>query len=145
MLLHYVEPWDADDRRNDTIIGRMTEGTGEGAMLFDNAFDVGYTGDLSEKSEKSRFAFGLIFEDERFGIWSDLESCVFYVTSNIPRNQKTVYALTKRDGTLDYNVISRADDLLKTLVKLFYARGLRYDSPALRESFFRVLDYLGIK
>ena len=145
VLLHYVEPWDSEERRTQTIIGRLLDGTDEGDMVFENRFEVGSLDDIARKPSKARFAFALIFEDVRIGIWSDLSDCLFYVTDKIPKNARNVYALTKRDGTIDYNVISRSENLLKTLVRIFYARGLRYDSPGMRESFFRILDYLGIR
>lgn len=145
VLLHYVEPWDAAERKTQTIIGRLLDGTDEGAMVFDNEFEIGSLDDIASKSSKAKFAFGLVFEDVRIGVWSDLSDCLFYVTSKIPKDARNVYALTKRDGTIDYNVISRSENLLKALVRIFYARGLRYDSPGIRESFFRILDYLGIR
>lgn len=145
VLLHYVEPWDADERRRDTIIGRLLEGSDEGSMVFDNVFDTGPDGDIQAKTAAARFAFGMVFESARFGIWSDLDECLFFVTRKIPKDAKNVYALTKKDGTVDYAVIRKSEDMLQTLVKIFYARGLRYESVGVRESFFRVLDFLGIK
>lgn len=144
VLLHYVRPWDADERRSGTIIGRLLDGA-DAEMVFDNRFDIGDDFDIEAKSSNAKYAFGIVFEGSRLGIWADLDGCTFYVTSKIPRNSKNIYALTKRDGTIDYSVISRSEDLLKTLVKIFYARGLRYESPGIREDFFRILDYLGIR
>lgn len=38
VLLHYVEPWDADERKARTLVGRMLAGHEESAVVFDNVF-----------------------------------------------------------------------------------------------------------
>ena len=145
VLLHYVEPWDADERRLHTIIGRMLEGEPDAAMVFDNEFSNGSDLYIEQKSDSARYAFGLVFNGARFAIWSDLRGAMFYVTGKIPNNAENVYSLTKKDSNIDYTMLQRCDSLLKMLVKMFYAQGLRYDSPATRECFFEVLEFLGIK
>lgn len=144
VLLHYIEPWDAESNRLHTMIGRMMEGA-EDASMFDNLFDTGDSSLICDKSPASTFAFGFIFQKARFGIWHDSHEHIWYVTDRIPNNERTVFALTKKDGTIDYQVISRSDDLMKMLGKVFYAGGLRYTSYSIREEFFTILDYLGIK
>ena len=145
VLLHYVKPWDAQERKEGSFIGRMLTGDSEGAMIFDNEFSVSGEGDISQKSSKAKFAFGLAFAGSKFGIWSSLDEVSFWVTRKIPKDSKSLYALTKKDGSLDYQVISRSEPFLKMLVKLFYARALRYESAGIREEFFTMLDFLGIK
>ena len=78
-------------------------------------------------------------------IWSDLKNGYYYVTTRIPKNSKTVYALTRKDSTIDHRAISTTSGLLKTMVGIYYAGGLRYESAAIRESFHKVLALCGIK
>lgn len=144
VLLHYVAPWDADDIKRRTIIGRLMDGYDD-SQIFDNIFDTGDSTTIKQKSAAAKFAFGFVFKKARIGIWSDLDAATWYVTGRIPDNAANVYALTKKDGTINYGVARRNSPLLKMLCEMFFAGGLRYESFAVRELFFTVLDYLGIK
>lgn len=144
-LFHYVPPMQADLRREQTLVGRMLEGHGESKIIFDNEFAVPDSGDIANKPSNAVFAFGFIFKEQRFGVWSDIKNGYYYINSRIPKHSKNVYALTKKDASLDYASIERADDLLKLIVRMHYLNGLRYESAALREMFFSVLDFLGVK
>ena len=80
-----------------------------------------------------------------FGIWIDNASGYFYVTSKVPKKSKATYALTKRDGTINYQVIEKSSSLIQLLMKIFYIGALRYESAHIRESFFEVLSFIGVK
>lgn len=144
VLLHYVKPWDAEASRTETIIGRMMAGTDDGS-IFDNLFDAGDDSTIAKKGGRAKFAFAIVFQKMRLGIWSDLKGGIFYITERVPKDAANVYALTKADGTIDYQVIARTSPLLRLVSDMFRAGGLRYESYHVREAFFRVLDYLGIR
>lgn len=144
-LLHYVEPWDAEIRKQQTFVGRMLSGTDEGSMIFDNVFADTTGGEISKKTSNARFAYALVYNSNRFAIWIDYKRGLFFVNSHIPKgSEKSTYVLTKKDGRIDYNKVARADDLMKILIKTYYAGGLRYSDPFIRESFHALLGYLGI-
>lgn len=144
-LMHYVPPMDADLRRENTLVGRMLAGHEESRIIFDNEFAVPDSGDIAEKPHNARFAFGLVFMGTRYGVWSDIKAGYYYITGYIPANSSNVYALTKKDSTVDFRAISTASDLLKSIAGIYYVGGLRYESAAIRESFFKVLALCGIR
>lgn len=144
-LLHYVEPWDVGERLATTLVGRMLAGSSEAAMVFNNVFEVQGEKEVKAKSPAAKFAFGIVFQGIRFGIWIDYKAGMFYVNEKIPKGERNIYALTKADNTIDYQAVKRTDDMLKTLVEVYYSGGLRYSSLATRESFLSVLSFLGIK
>lgn len=144
VLLHYVAPWDVDAIKLQTIVGRLMDGYDD-SQIFDNIFDTGDTSTIKQKTSAAKFAFGFIFKKARIGVWSDLDAATWYITGRIPDGERNVYALTKSDGTINYGIVRRNSPLMRMLCEMFYAGGLRYESFAVRELFFTVLDYFGIK
>lgn len=146
VLLHYVEPWDADERRQKTLVGRMLAGNDEASMMFDNVFSDATGGEIAKKTSTARFAFGLVFAKNKYGIWMDYKHGMMYVTDYIPKDKgKSVYTLAKRDGRIDYKVVSKADDLMRIIIDTYYLGRLRYSSVYVRESFHEILGFLGIR
>jgi hypothetical protein len=123
----------------------MLRGNDESAMIFENRFADTTGGEISRKSSNAKFAYGLIYAKQRFGIWIDYKRGLFYVNDYIPADKKTVFVLAKKDGSIDYQTLKKADDLMQILIQTYYVGGLRYSSPFIRESFHAVLDFLGIK
>lgn len=145
VLLHYVEPWDADDRKAYTLVGRMLEGNAESATMFDNVFRDTTGGEIEKKDSQARYAFAFVWGKVTFAIWINQKRGLWFVNSKLPKDAPNVYTLTKRDSSIDYQMISRTDALLKILPEIYQLGGLRYESPSLREAFFEVLSFIGIK
>ena len=145
VLLHHVEPWDAQERQEKTLVGRMLRGNDEAAMIFENKFADTTGGEISRKSSNAKFAYGLIYAKQRFGVWIDYKRGLFYINEFIPKDSKAIYVLAKKDGSINYQVLKKADQLMQILIETYYIGGLRYSSAFVRESFHAVLDFLGIK
>lgn len=145
VLLHYVEPWDKEDMQAQTLVGRMLNGTRESEMVFGNVFNVDDTGDVCPKSTNAKYAYAIKYGDNVYSIWMDYGQALCWVTDKIPKGAGNVYTITKKDTTIDYQAIERTSPYLQVLNKFFYAGTLRYTSPAIREMFLSILDFLGIK
>lgn len=145
VLLHYVEPWDADDRKAYTLVGRMLEGHDESRVIFDNEFSDTTGGEIMRKTGEAKYNFALVWGHMRFGLWCDMGRGLWFVTSKIPPKANNVYTLAKRDSCVSYRMIERASPLMKLLVKIYNVGGLRYESPHIREAFFEILAFLGIR
>ena len=143
-LFHYVEPWDSEERRASTLVGRMLSGSDEAKMIFDNEFATGDDRDIRKKPSNAKFQYGLVFAGMRYGVWIDYRRAYFYITDYIPKDAKTVFSLTKKDDTIDYQAIKRTDEYLKLLCDVYYNGGLRYSSPAIKQSFLELLEFLGV-
>ena len=144
-LLHYVEPWDAEDMKTQTVVGRMLRGMAEADMVYGNVFNVDDTGDIEKKPSNARFAYAIRYTDNLFAIWLDYSQGLAYINSKVPKDAKPVFALTKADSTIDYQALERSSEYLKSLNRLWYAGLLRYESPVMREMFLSVLEFLGIR
>jgi hypothetical protein len=145
VLLHYVEPWDADDRKAYTLVGRMLQGNEESATIFDNEFRDTTGGEIAKKDPEAKYAFAVKWGKVTFAIWINQKQALWYVTAKLPKGAPNVYTLAKRDSSVNYQMISKTSGLLKVLPEIYRLGGLRYETPALREAFFEVLSFIGIR
>lgn len=145
VLLHYVEPWDANDRKTYTLVGRMLAGNEESAVIFDNEFKDTTGNEIMKKTSNAQYKYAFKWGSVTFAIWVDMKRGLWFVTSKLPKDATNIYTLAKRDSTVNYQVIQKASTLTKLLVDIYYIGGLRYESPSLREAFFEVLSFLGVK
>ena len=145
VLVHNVEPWDADERKANTLVGRMLAGHDESKVIFDNLFSIEDDEAISKKSPNARYAFTIIWGKQEFALWSDHKLGLWWITEKRPKDAVNVYALTKKDMTLNYTMMKRTDHLMQLVSNLYRVGCLRFESPYLRESFFEVLQFLGVK
>lgn len=145
VLLHYVEPWDVDERKARTLVGRMLDGYEESKVVFDNVFKDTTGREIMQKTPNAKYKYCLVYGSMKYAIWIDSKRGLWFITSKLPKGSKNIYALTKRDSTIDYQTLKKASPLMKLLSEVYYIGGLRYESAHLRESFFEILDFLGIK
>lgn len=145
VLLHYVEPWDSKERQTRTLVGRMLAGHEESKVIFDNVFADTTGKEVMKKTPNAQFKFGIVWGKMHYGIWIDAKRGLWFITSRIPKGSKNVYTLTKRDSTINYQMIKKANPLMQLLSDVYYIGGLRYESAHVRESFFEILEFLGIK
>lgn len=144
-LLHYVEPWDAEERKIGTLVGRMLAGNAESEMIFNNKFADTSNGETADKTSNSRYAFAIKFDSNIFAVWIDYKAGIFYVNDYLPPKSRNVYTLTKNDSSINYQAVKRANGVMQILIQAFYAGGLRYSSIGLRERFLAVLGFLGVQ
>lgn len=145
VLLHYVEPWDADDRRAYTLVGRMLDGHDESKVIFDNVFEDTSGKEIMKKTPNASYKFAFRWGKATFAIWADMKRGIWFVNRKLPKDAGNVYTLAKKDSSVNYDVVRKADPLARMLCEFYYIGGLRYDSPSTREAFFEILSFLGIK
>ena len=145
VLLHYVEPWDAQERKTQTLVGRMLQGHDESKVVFDNEFEDTTGKEIMRKTSNAKYRYAFKWGRMTFAIWIDEKRGLWFVTSKLPKNAENVYTLTKRDSSIDYQVVQKADPLARLVSEVFYIGGLRYESAHIREAFFEVLAFLGVR
>lgn len=144
-LLHYVEPWDREERESKTLVGRMLRGMAESDMIFGNKFNSDDTGDICKKSAAARYSYAIRFKDTVYAVWIDYGQGLCWISSKVPKGAGNIFALTKSDASIDYQAVDRSSDYLKLLNRFWYIQALRYESVAIRELFLSILDFLGVK
>lgn len=145
VLLHYVEPWDKEERQSQTLVGRMLNGTNESEMVFGNIFNVDSTGDICKKSAAAHYKYAIKYADNIFAVWLDYAQGLCWISNKLPKDASNIYTITKRDTTLDYLAIEKSSDYLKLLNRFWYIGALRYENSTIRELFLSILSFLGIK
>ena len=145
VMLHYVEPWDMDTRVMNTLVGRMLQGDAGATADYANVFEARDTGDIMPKTPDARYAFGIVYGKSEFAIWIDLQAGYYFVTSKIPKGSKNVWALTKRDMTINRLMVDNKHGHIKGVLQAFYYGLLRFDKQSTRDRFFTVLQYIGVK
>ena len=143
ILLHFVEPWDAEERKTETTIGLLTSGKKEQGQMFDNVLFGSGSEFVKKKPSSARCVFNVVFEDDEFGVWRDDRGNCYL--SNKTVQDRPTYALTTKDNKVDYVMARKCEPSLKALCDLFYLGALYYETPALRGRFERVLTYFGIR
>lgn len=145
VLLHYVEPWDAEERKAYTLVGRMLAGNEESATVFDNEFRDNTGNEIAAKSATAKYAFAIKWDKATFAIWVDRKNSIWYVCEKLPKDATNIYTLAKKDSSVNYITLAKTSDLLKIIPEMYRIGALRYESTHLREMFFEVLSFIGIK
>ena len=145
VLLHYVEPWDVDERKALTLVGRMLDGYDESKVVFDNEFKDVTGHEIMRKTPNAQYKYCIVYGSMKYAIWIDSKRGLWFVTSKLPKGAKNIYTITKRDSSINYQTLKKASPLMQLISDVYYMGGLRYESAHLRESFFEILDFLGIK
>ena len=145
VLVHRVEPWDAEDRKALTLVGRMLSGHEESRVIFDNEFEDRTGSEIQRKTSTARYRLALRWGRVTFAVWVDRALGLWFVTDQLPKGARNVLTLAKQDSSVDYAAVRKGEGVAKLLTELFYAGCLRYDSPAIREAFFEVLSFLGVR
>lgn len=145
VLIHNVEPWDAEDRRARTLVGRMLEGHDESAVIFDNEFRDTTGKEIAKKTSAAKYRFALRWGKTTFAVWIDTKRAIWYINSKVPKDAKNIFTLAKRDSSINYRMLEKVNPMCQMLKDVYYIGGLRYESAHLREAFFEILEFLGIR
>ena len=145
VLLHYVEPWDAEIRMKNTLVGRMLNGFEESKIIFENKFENKFDNEIAKKTSNAQFKFAIVWGKAKLGIWADMKHGIWYINNNVPAGSNAIYAFSKSDNSLNYRMIQRGDSLTKMLKEFYLAGIVRYDSVFTREVFFEILSFVGVR
>lgn len=145
ILLHYEKDATFRAQELQTVVGRLVAGTAYQDVMIDNDFDNGGLRFIETKTKNAKFAYGVIFNGTRFGVWTDYTSMIFYVSRKIPKNEPRVFALTAEDMSLNMTMLGLASPHMKQLMNLFRGGAVRFEDAALRENFLDMLRLCGLR
>lgn len=145
-MLHRVPPVESEGFREKTTVGQMLGDSMEADMFFDNEFTGFNLSYICEMPKDARLSSVLRFNRD-YGIYLSLKRNIMFVSDKIPKDTGNagLFALTRDDMTIDYPVIRRNHDYLRSISKYSDAGLIRYDSAQTMGRFSHVLDYLGCK
>lgn len=137
---------DPNDYAVKADVSKMAETLGDRASDYANEFDTGDDSFIEAKPSRAKFAFGVVYHGDKFGIWLDSAGGAYYINRKIPKNDDIqIFALSTEDQRPNYIVAKRANKTLQNLADLYCYGCLRYDTVATREAFNGVLALFGIR
>lgn len=146
VLLHYVEPGEYGELKKETTVGKLARNTTAASVMLENKFDDANDSYIGKKPKNAKFDFGMIYRGQQFGIWLDEIESYYYVTPKIPNGtNRPVFSLTTPDNRPNFIILNKSDKRLKSFLNLYYMGIVRYETPALREKFFKALTVFGIR
>ena len=146
MLLHYVKDISYSKAKIEgTVSGRMIKDTADELIAAANEFVIGSSDYVFEKPKWAKFYFGVVYLNERFGIWIDSREGYYYVTQKIPKNAHPIYALTASDNRVNYIAARKAENVLKGFVEMYYMGIVRYETIVIKDKFIEVLNLFGVR
>jgi hypothetical protein len=146
-LLHYVK----DDEYSKaklagTVAGRMLSGTVGGAVAADNEFELTNTEFVSKKPKRCKFAFGIVCNGKRYGVWNDITEGLVYVTDYIPNGMdRRIYTLTASDSRVNYIMANRLSKVMQSFANMYWAGIVFYDTLQVKMDFQEILQMFGVK
>ena len=130
-------------KETQTLAGRMLAGTAAGEAANWNHFSSEFAGVIAKKPASARFEVGLLWKDQKFGLWFDDHEGRYYVNDRIPP-QGRVLALSIGQVAVNTPLVQRNASFLKSIVSLASIDGLRFDSLGLRSQFFTACGLLNL-
>lgn len=143
ILLYFEKEKALVEAKRNTLVGRLSRGHNEDMITneFANA-----SGDfLEDKPKDAEFNYGVVFQGDRYGIWTDWRTGLYYVNRKIPNNSRDVYTLTLADNSPNMSMIKATSPRLVILKDMIYNSMVRYDKPVTRERFAEMLKLLGVR
>ena len=146
VLLHYVEDKKySQEKAENTLAGRMYRLSSQGMQNIDNKFLIKNTEHIRAKTPASRFVYGLIWKNRRYGIWADPQTETFYINTFIPPHREEIYALSLEDKELNFRVAKKNEKRIISLYELFCADCVFFDKEATRQALFEIFSLYGAR
>lgn len=130
-------------KETQTLAGRMLAGTAAGEAANWNRFSSEFAGVIAKKPTSARFEVGLLWKDQKFGLWFDDREGRYYINDRIPPQGK-VLALSIGQVAVNIPLVQKNASFLKSIVSLASIDGLRFESLGLRSQFFTACGLLNL-
>ncbi len=143
ILLYFEQEQAVSDAKRDTLVGKLARGHNEDMLT--NEFLNASNEFIEEKPKTAEFNYGIVFQGQRYGVWVDYNTGIFYINRKIPNNAVDVYTLTLSDNAPNMPIIRATSSRLKLLKEMAYNNYVRYNKPTTRELFAETLNLLGVR
>lgn len=148
ILLNYAKNVQFANEERETIVGRLVAGTPYEGVMIDNVFANAGDEFIAKKPKTAKFLYAFHFQSDDFGVWLDYKEGIYYVNKQVPKNIENEYkffTLTAEDMKPNLIMIERASPFIKSIIR-FYSLGVcRFDSPATRERYLRMMRLVGLR
>ena len=143
VLLHYEIDEAYTAAKRETLVGRLSRGHIDD--MITNRFDNANKDFIDKKPKDAKYLFAFVHQGQTYAVWISYNQGYYYITSKAPNNAGEVYALTRDDLSPNLLNAKRTSYKMATLIDMYYANCLRYESAALREGFLRMSSLFGVR
>lgn len=144
LLIDYVPPESFKDESLNTIGGAIAEGTKYGDYITGNKFTNATDKFIAKKPSTATYRYGFKFNDYVFACWYDDSSFIYFINDKVPAD-KQVIALTIDDYDLNMIALENSREFIRTLKRLYLNGVVRFESPVLRENYFKMCKLLNLR
>lgn len=123
----------ADEKARHTVAGRMSRQTETAGIANNNQFMNARLDLVQQKTSQAVFTYAMAYQGQKYGIWTDLNQGLYYITQRIPKDAAPIYALTTSDNRLNYLIATRSTPQIQSLLDMYSLGLVRFDTPATRE------------
>lgn len=145
VLVHYAKDAVFAAQEAETVVGRLVQGTPYAAVMLGNVFANGGDNLLGTKPKRARYRYGFVFNRDRFGVWVDDYTGLYYVNRKIPSGSGLLFTLQADDMAINVLMVERAAPFAKGIMRLFGFGRVLFDTAATRERFVKMLGLVGLR
>lgn len=132
---YYNEQHNAYLRAQDNY--KLIEGTVYEEYAIENKFTNNRSDFIERKGSTAEYSFTMVFNGERYGIWSDYIKGLYYVSQNVDPTCKLIYAFTLEDHSPNTMLLKgKASAVVDNFKKAFKYGQVRFENLRV-ESFMR--------
>lgn len=131
--------------REKTPFGQLIKDTEYGKMSLGNEFVNDSETFIEKRSKKSKYQFSVVYKGMTFGIWTDINEGLMYLSQDHDPSSKKVFALTREDMN-DNRVFANSQNYyVRKMVNTFKRSELRFDGQLVRTIGYEMLRMFNIK
>lgn len=144
ILVYYGNDPEFMKERQETLVGRMSQGTAYQKYAFENKIMNKNNEFIEKKTGSARFSFAFIYQNNIYGVWNDFKSGKVFVSSDYDQNSPYVFSITLKDLTPNVMMISVAKNYrcFKNFIKFFKLGLVYFENQKIKKDSFEVLKIL---
>ena len=141
VLLHLVDNKAYTEMREKTRYGQIMKGTQIGDYAMKNKFLLDDYSMLSKLPASASYLCTILYKDRQLGCWIDYKEGYCYVTSKINKNNKVIYAVTKKDQQPNTMILKAFKNAygISQIVNAFYSGYLLFDCLTSKNLFMEII------
>lgn len=135
ILIQYMKNENYRQAKRESKFGQLIEGTDYEKYAIDNAFRMDNKDFIEKKSGSSKYSFGFIYKDNKYGVWFDFNGGKIFVSNDFQENGQT-FACTLSDHSPNTMLISAAKqyNCWRLFIRNFKLGNVYYENQKIKQS-----------
>ena len=144
ILVNYIKNEPYREVKKASNFGKLIEGTTYGSYAIDNEFLRDSKAFVKKKTEKARFFFILVIDNNEYGVWCDYGESTIYISNQYDPNYPMKFALNSKDHDEQTLLLrAKASPFFKNIIEHYRLGLLCFESQQIKNVIMEViLKYL---